>query len=114
MEEFFKQLIATSESAGFKMLTDDYCCRILAWTYAYGGGISDVVTNKILYQTIMYARGKLNLFGGEIPNMELMPLLNKYLSETDGYLKMDKSYKHPQWAIDIFNRYEIKIPELYG
>jgi hypothetical protein len=37
MNDFRAQLYAAAESAGLKILTDDKCCRLLAWLHVCGG-----------------------------------------------------------------------------
>jgi hypothetical protein len=111
IQEFLKALHDTANSAGIKIISDDRCCKLLAWLHAYGGGCEAVTQNIVLVSEITEAQKRLNLFGGNIPNKELYSLLKKYLSEVEPYVKRDKSYIEPEWVLDIFKKYSINKPK---
>jgi hypothetical protein len=108
--EDYKKLLATAESAGLKILSDEHCCKLLAWTLAYGGGNEAVVNNLILLENIRYAQRRCNVFGGEIVNPELIVILKQYLREAESIVKGDAD-KVPKWANEICDYYGLKRME---
>jgi hypothetical protein len=107
-KNLYNDLNETCESAGMKMLSDDWCCKLMAWLLAYGGGNEAVIFNVKLNADIKIAQKRLNLLGGEIPNIQLLGTLQTYSKELEGYLGMDKSYKEPEWIEEINTRYNLK------
>jgi hypothetical protein len=114
--EFYKALLTTAENAGLKILSDDYCCQLLAWVYAYGGGNESVVLNVRMNEDIQIAQKRLNIIGGEVVNKELYDVLQKYLSQVkDISTSPDtKSIEgsHPDWAYEICKKYGLSTKVL--
>lgn len=102
--QLYKAMLDTANMADIKIMSDDYCCQLLAWTYAYGGGVEAVVYNVKLNTEIKHAQERLNIMGGCIPNVRLLPLLQKYIKETKTGLKKDM----PDWAKKIGHKYNIR------
>lgn len=100
----YEQLLATAEQADLKIVSDDKCCRLLAWLYAYGGGNEAVTMNMKLNRDILTAQKRLNLFGGEKVNKELLPKLQEYIKQVEPIVQL-KSKEHPQWVYDICDYY---------
>ncbi|MDR1830813.1 MAG: hypothetical protein LBQ76_08600 [Candidatus Fibromonas sp.] len=96
------KLFATCESAGLKVYSDDICCQALAWCYVYGGGNEQVLYGKIR-NAILCGQYRLNLHGGEIPNVELLPMLQKYIKS------IEDIHNPPKWVLDLEKRFEIKM-----
>jgi len=95
------QLYDTCAQVGFKIFSDDECCRCLAWLYIYGGGNEEVLSGSI-YQTICYAQRRLNLIGGEMPNAELLTVLQ-------GYIKSIADYKNPpEWVLQFEKKHKLR------
>lgn len=111
LNDIWNMLVDTADKCGFKLINDNACCKILAWLHAYGGGYEAVTQDKNLSNHILYAQKRLNLFGGEIPNIELFSTLQKYLKECEGYVKREKNFVHPDWIIEIFKKYNLSIPK---
>jgi hypothetical protein len=101
LDNLLEQLYRTAESAGIKILSDDHCCQLLAWLNVYGGGVEKVVLDGKLRTDIFEAQKRLNLYGGEIPNPELLPKLQ-------GYMKSLSDYNNPpEWVKELKQRYGI-------
>jgi hypothetical protein len=83
MRDLLNQFYETAANAGLKVISDDYCCRLLAWLYVYGGGKERTTDGGIMTAHIFYAQKRLNLFGGEKPN-RLIFLMQKYVREITG------------------------------
>jgi hypothetical protein len=97
-----EQLYATAESAGIKIVSDDTCCQLLAWLYIYGGGSEEVVVNGRQRNLFLQAQRRLNLFGGELPNGELILVLQ-------GYVKSVTDFSNPPgWVTELEKKYGIK------
>jgi hypothetical protein len=94
------ELFATCENTGIKVYSDDICCQALAWCYIYGGGNEQTLYGKI-HGAIVCAQHRLNLFGGEIPNAELLPVLQSYLKSVTDY------DNPPEWVGELEKRFEL-------
>ena len=103
MDDLITQMFKTAKYAGIKIIGDDKCCRLLAWLYVYGGGYEGVTFDKKLNHAIKYAQKRMNAYGGNKPNADLIPTFqNYYKSITD--------YKNPpEWVLNLEREYNIKI-----
>ena len=108
MKSFYAALHQTSEAAGIKILSDEYCCQLLAWVYAFGSHHESVVLGTMLNPDIQAAERRLGIEGCAIVDADLLLKLQGYCKEVEGYLSGDTQYRHPQWAVDIFKKYKIK------
>ena len=107
----YQDISDTAEKFGMKILSDDFCCKLLAWVLAYGGANEAVIFNTVLNIDINTAQKRLNIIGGEIPNIQLLPIFQKYSQELKGYLGMDKNYREPDWVEEEINKkYKLKSP----
>lgn len=108
-EQFKQALIRTAEMAGFNITkqSDLACAQLLAWVYAFGGGVEATVINERMNLDIFAAQARFNIDGGEVPNQKLMPLLHAALKEVEPYMKHDKDFVAPDWAITICEKYNI-------
>ena len=109
-DKIFKQaLIRTAELAGFNITkqSDLECAQLLAWVYAFGGGVEATVINERMNLDILAAQTRFNINGGEVPNQALMPLLHAALSEVEPYMKHVKDFVAPEWALEICEKYNI-------
>jgi hypothetical protein len=114
LKEFHKSLLLASEDLGLKVLSDDYCCQLLAWTYAYGGGLESVTLHEVLNPHIILAQKRLNLYGSEKPNPNLLNKFLEYKKEVAPYIEgYSREYKHPEWALKIFKRYSINPNQIF-
>jgi hypothetical protein len=105
------------EITGMKIISDDLCCRILAYLYTYGGGNESVVFNDRLRTDIFEAQKRLNLNpidGTPVPNAELLPVLQDYIksitnaNEYEFWLGNREYETPPEWVIELEKRYNIK------
>lgn len=110
MRDFYAKLLATSAAADIHVISDENCCKLLAWLYAYGGAYEAVIFNARLNEDIKHAQLRLNIEGSQTPNKVLFSILHKYLQEVRGFLESKKEYAHPEWALEIFKKYNIKPP----
>lgn len=93
----YERLIKTAEQCGIKILTDDFCCKLLAWVYVKGGYTESTIYNVKLRTDILAAQKRLNIFGSEIPNSDLCKKLKIYIKE----LEENKS----EWLDDFNKKY---------
>jgi hypothetical protein len=108
MSDFRRQLYKSAEFAGLKIISDDKCCRLLAWLYIYGGGNEQVIDDRIS-NAILYAQRRLNLSGGETPDTDLLPVLMDYIKDIAGdnpldffcNLKNGKYDNPPEWIVRL-------------
>lgn len=95
-----------------KGLSDEYCCQLLAWLHTYGSNPNDkdrLTRNAELMEDLTYAQKVLRIYHPQGPAKNLIPILNKYLNETRGYLEK-QNYIIPEWAKTIFEKYGEQIP----
>lgn len=97
LEQAFSQI-------GFTMMSDEFAAKLLAYVYVMGGGNEAVVYHKSMNADIHIAQQKANLYGGSIPNLEMIPLINKYIKE------LEKSMDSCPWLSEIFNKYKFIPP----
>lgn len=110
MKDFYEKLHATAENAGLKILSDEHCCKLLAWLYAFGGGDESVVFNYKLNVDIKTAQKRLNIEGGETPNAELLPILQGYLREVNPFFtEPQKPVTQPEWVKEICKYYGLSV-----
>lgn len=103
MSELYQQLNDAFKSVGVNMLSDDTCCKVLAYLYVMGGGNEAVVYNTKLNTDIKIAQDRMNLHGGEIPNEEVLPLLRQRIFELDTF------QEDCVWLPHFLFRYGMKI-----
>jgi hypothetical protein len=103
----FEDMSDAFASVGIKMVSDDKCCQVLAWLYVFGGGNEAVVLNKASNGLIRIAQDRLNLKGGCIPNIVLLPLLQQYTKEAEAY-EAGKSHDGKDWVNAINNQFNMK------
>ena len=108
IKDFYNTLHKTAKSAGMKIISDDYCCQLLAWLLVIGGSYEATVYNVFLNSDIAEAQDRLNLYGGELfekQHIELLPTLKSYKKELDLYI--DGKIEKPEWVINIENKYKL-------
>lgn len=113
MKEFMNALFQTAENAGLKVISDEHAAKLLAWTYAYGGGVENVVLDAKMVAHIKVAQKRFNIEGGEVPNPELFPLLQRYTKEAELVLRNAKT-PPPAWAYEIADYYNIKRSYIFN
>lgn len=79
----YEKLMKTAEQCEIKILTDDMCCKLLAWVYVEGGYTESTIYNVKLRTDILTAQKRLNVFGSEIPNFDLCEKLKTYIKELE-------------------------------
>lgn len=103
-KDFYHALLETAFSCGMKLISDDFCCKLLAWVYVFGGGRENTTQNIKMRSEILYAQKRLNIVGGEICNRELLPILKERVKECGTFFKPAL----PKWIDEIDSRYGIK------
>lgn len=98
----YEDLVKTANQCGLKIISDDFCAKLLAWLL-YCGNTEAVVYNEKLRIDIMEAQRRLNCYGGEIPNQELEEKLKKYSSDFGDW----NFTEEPSWVSEIKIRYNL-------
>jgi len=83
-------------------MTDSYCCQLLAFLLVYGGENEKVVKDVALNVDMLIAQQRLNIYGGEIPNAELVGLMRRYIKE------LREGGEQIEWLQEIYKRYNLK------
>lgn len=79
----YEKLVNTAEQCGIKIVSDDMCCKLLAWVYVKGAYTELTIYNIKLRTDILTAQKRLNVFGGEIPDSDLCQKFRKYTKELE-------------------------------
>jgi hypothetical protein len=108
MQELYRQLSNAAESISLKMISDEKCCELLAWLYVFGGGQENTVFDYRLNTDINTAQKRLNIFGGEMPNAELIPMLKQKVQKAQNTLKGEQT---PEWLTALCEKYKIKAKQ---
>ena len=106
MIDFYKALHQTAKQVGLKVISDDFCCQLLAWLLCLGGGCEDTVYNPYFNADILEAQDRLNVYGGEQCNVELLPTLKLYEKDLRNYL--DGKIPKPEWVKKIEDKYKLQ------
>jgi hypothetical protein len=94
-------LFLALDQIGVTGLSDEDCCRLLAWFGVFGCQTEESVNNWKLNKDIQIAQHRLNMFGGQTPNLDLLLVVNSFRAElTDG--------NKPDWCIEIEKKYNIQ------
>jgi hypothetical protein len=95
-------LFLALDRIGVSALSDDQCCQLLAWLHNDKGSNEASVHHWALNRDIQVAQQRLNIYGGENPNGELMGLFNEYRQE------LETAKKKPEWFDAIETKYNLK------
>lgn len=107
MNDYRRQLYDTYLLAGIPLISSDKCCRLLAWLSVYGGENEQVVLDGRLNNAILYAQKRLNIIGGEAPDLELLPVLQNYIRSAAD--KHGRPYSDtPEWVVELEKEYGIR------
>jgi hypothetical protein len=105
LDNLLDQWYRAFESIGIKILSDDFCCQLLAWLNVYGGNTEDVNLNIKLRTDIFEAQKRLNLYGGELPNAELLPKLQDFIKSLSDY------NNPPEWVKELEKKYGLHFAD---
>ena len=97
------QLEQAFNQVGASMMGDEFAAKLLAYVYVMGGGNEAVCFHEGLHAGIRIAQQKFNLYGGEVPSVEGVRLLQKYIPE------LEKKELHCPWLSEIEKRYNLKM-----
>ena len=107
MRGFYAAMMNTAEQCGLKVISDDLCCKLLAWLYVYGGGKEKTTAGGKMSQDLLIAQKRLGLYGSEHRNAMLIPTLQNYIKEClkargAGTAWEDRT---PEWVSELEERY---------
>lgn len=92
------------------MMSNNFAAKLLAYVYVMGGGNEVVTHNTALNAGINIAQQKFNLYGSEMPKVECLELLRKFVKD------LENSYKDGKytagWLREIEGRYNLKLLEV--
>jgi len=107
MSIFRKQFYDTALSAGIPIISGDKCCQLMAYLYVYGGENEQMTTDGRISSAMLYAQKRLNILCGEVPNLELLPVLQDYIKQAAN--KHGVPYDEPpEWVIELEKEFGIK------
>jgi hypothetical protein len=113
MEQLQRNWFEACYLSGIMPLSDDECYQVLAWTYLYGG--EECVFNLKFNGAIKAAQKRHNILGGEIPSIEAVEGIKKYINSfpviPNTKVPIPDLAHPPEWVYEIEKKFEIK---LYG
>lgn len=119
MKEIFTEWNESLAGVGIKPLSDDTCCRLLAVVYVFGGEREAFTHNARLLADTRHAQKRLRLSGGEAPDAELVPVMNRYIAELEHAVDIAKTPETVRflfekdwncWAVEFMQtKYGIKL-----
>jgi len=81
----------------------------MAYLLVYGGGNEQTVIEGKINSIILYAQKRLKLLGGEVPDPELLPILQGYIKSLGGENPCNEDfYNPPEWVTELENEFGIK------
>ena len=101
-DDIRQRMYNTALAFDLEIISGDKCCQLLAWTSVYGGGHEQIVLDERLSNAVLYAQQRLNINGGEIPNLELVPIMLDYIKSVTDF------DNPPNWVIKLEKEYNIK------
>ncbi|MDR2733393.1 MAG: hypothetical protein LBC99_01970 [Spirochaetota bacterium] len=96
--QFFDALL----DAELLEVSDELCCQILAWVSVYGGEHEAAVMNPGLNTAIRAAQKKLNILGGEVPDLKLVPVMVEYIRSITDH------DNPPSWVPELEKQYGVE------
>jgi len=105
MSDLREKMYDTALSVGIHIISDDECCQLLAYLHLEGGGNEQFVIDERIRNAALYAQKRMNLFGGERPNVELLPVFLKYANSCSGKEFDDNP---PEWVLALEKKWGIK------
>ncbi len=100
VSDLYKRLLLTAEEVGLYPINDDFYCKLLATLYVHGSEV--MVLDSRISADLLVAQKRLNLFGGELPKAELVPVVRQYIKELE-------ECEHPEWLIALEKHYGVKL-----
>lgn len=102
---FRRQWNEACKAAGLVSIGKDTAAKLLAIVYVLGGERECFTHNGKLIDDIWYIKDVYGIYGGKIPDQEVVKLVKQYSSELEAN---DKDY--PQWATKLMQEnYGIKL-----
>jgi len=95
-------LFLALDKIGVSSLSDEQCCQLLAWMNHDKGLNEATVHHWALNRDIQVAQQRLNIYGGQVPNGELIGLFNEFRQE------LESSEVKPEWFDAIEEKYKLK------
>lgn len=103
--EMWANLLETAQITGIKVISDDTCCKLLAWVFVLGGGTEESTHNIKLNTALMHAQKRANLLGGERVNFEFIEPIKNYSQDLNNFI--EKKSPRPEWLTELENNYNI-------
>jgi len=100
-----QKMYDTCLSAGIPIISDDECCQLLAYLHLEGGCNEEITLRESIRSALFYAQKRLNIYGGERPNVELLPVFQKYASSCT---RKEFDEDPPEWVLALEKKYQIK------
>ena len=117
--ELYRDWLGAFAAIGTPAISRDTAARILAVTYVHGN--NEALTHNTKYLQDVHHIGRMyHVEGGEVPDQELVTLVQMYVKELERFYDEHKDdpsdsdsvfqSKAPEWAHDLFlKRYNIKL-----
>jgi len=102
---FRRQWNESCKAAGLVSIGKDTAAKLLAIVYVLGGEREAFTHNEKLKADLEYIQDVYGIYGGKIPDQEVVELVKSYTKELEA---SEKDY--PQWATKLMNEnYNINL-----
>ena len=105
MSDLREKMYDTALSAGIHIISDDECCQLLAYLHLEGGCNEQMVLEEKIRNALFYAQKRLNILGGEVPNIELFPVFMEYVNSCT---RKEFDDDPPEWVLALEKKWGIK------
>lgn len=109
---FRRQWNESCKAAGLVSIGKDTAAKLLAIVYVLGGERECFTHNGKLIDDIWYIKDVYGIYGGKIPDQEVVKLVKQYCSELEACERNidNEGSEHPQWATKLMQEeYGIKL-----
>lgn len=108
-EKFMQATYDTALAAGLEIIPIDTAARIMAVLYVHGNNEFMCHSTKFKVET-NYIQKRFHIEGRESPDIEIVKLIQQYITELELYDKRNPDERYPEWAKELFKkRYGFKL-----
>lgn len=107
--DFYRQVLAASQSAGLPVISIDTAAQICAVLLVVGGNNEEYTLSPKLAADLEYIRNRFHLHGGGTPPADFVDSLKYWTDDLKQYAEYRRD-GFPEWAVEQFRkRYGIKL-----
>ena len=102
-----QELETMYNAVGYSLMSDDFACKLAACCLVLAPYDAEISTHDGVIVGLGFASKKLGIMGYGNPNLELLPVWQKYLKE------LREKQGACEWLQEIADRYDLKVGNFY-